>query len=240
MKLKKNAIKFAACGLALLLILGATACSKSESETTTTTKKTETTTKAKETTTKAETTTAATDTTAATEATTETTTAAQSDNSADCVGITNTLISQWNTLGTVAAGFIDYDANTSWTSAEGITYYKVTDPSYQNFGDLSNLVYGTVSKALASSEFSNVTGEGSGTSNFVYLQSGDVENPGLYMIQSGRGFLTITPTSDITITNATNSSFDASFTYDNYGQQDTMNMHIIYEDGWKIDSVSYQ
>ncbi|MCQ2530540.1 MAG: hypothetical protein MJ086_04710 [Lachnospiraceae bacterium] len=152
---------------------------------------------------------------------------------------TKELITAINDLNALSSGAIDIDDDVIYTSPEGYVYNLVTDPQFQNFGDISKFLddYFTLDFAVENYPWLATPGQEEGIQQFLYIQEDSVPT-GLYMVQAGKGFTVFDPNADLTFEDVTEGSFTAVFDFDNFGMTDTARMDIVKDNGlWKIDNI---
>ncbi len=156
----------------------------------------------------------------------------------ECMSIAKERIEALNTMNAVESGFLDVDDSLAYTSPEGFTYHKVTDPKFQNFGDLNEFCLENFSKNFYKSTFPTIYDPSSETvPQFLYLQEDDLPT-GLYMIDGGKGYSYYDPEGYMTIRHNEEDFFQIDLDYDNFGETETLDVAFAYENGvWVIDET---
>ena len=156
----------------------------------------------------------------------------------DAKAIAKELIGAMNKMDILSSGAISVDSNTTY-SEDGVHVYSlVTDPEFQNFGDLSmflfkhctqdylnNTVYGTL--------INPPEGE---IPQYLYINGEDVPD-GLYMVQGGKGFPMYDENAEVTISNLSDSGFTFSFNYDGLFKAEIVVDVVKDGEDWKINNV---
>ena len=151
------------------------------------------------------------------------------------------LMEQVNVLKYVNGVSLDCDYDNVYYDEQGFTYTQVTDPDFQSIGDIWAYLFDTFTNIGALEVFPGLANMGQGESPAPYIivqQDEDVPD-GLYELQAGLGFSTYIITSDIEISDLTETSFTAAFEAEYYGQTSFVTLVVTAEDGtWKIDSIT--
>lgn len=202
--------------LVLVFTLALSACGKKDEE-----KKDETT--------KAEETTAA----------PETTEASGGEDMSEYVGIVTNLIERYNQLLYINGAGLQADDSVTYT--DGIHQYrKVTDPQFQNFGDMHNYLDDTFTIAAASYYFPSIYDPTiDDVPIYVYINDGSAPE-GLYEMMAGKGIYPyeLQEVTDVTLESDTILRATASAL--SFGQEGTINMSCVLEgDTWKITDWNY-
>ena len=123
------------------------------------------------------------------------------------------------------------ETDTIQTKKSGVTYERVTKTQFSSTADLKAYMTASLTQKMIDSRYAAILG----TDKPLYIDA----NGGLYGRQyaTSGGFTWIDP-EQVTISNATDSSFTASMQYDNFGAADTLTVQIVLDNGlWKIDSM---
>ena len=123
------------------------------------------------------------------------------------------------------------ETDTIQTTKTSVTYERVTKTQFSSTADLKAYMTASLTQKMIDSRYAAILG----TDQPLYIDA----NGGLYGKQyaTSGGFTWIDP-EQVTISNATDSSFTASMQYDNFGAADTLTVQIVLDNGlWKIDSM---
>ena len=137
-----------------------------------------------------------------------------------------------NYIDQIGSGNLPKDeTDTIQTTKSGVTYERVTKTQFSSTADLKAYMTASLTQKMIDSRYAAILG----TDKPLYIDA----NGGLYGRQyaTSGGFTWIDP-EQVTISNATDSSFTASMRYDNFGVADTLTVQIVLDNGlWKIDSM---
>ena len=143
-----------------------------------------------------------------------------------------TLFGALNYIDQIGSGNLPKDeTDTIQTTKSGVTYERVTKTQFSSTADLKAYMTASLTQKMIDSRYAAILG----TNKPLYIDA----NGGLYGRQyaTSGGFTWIDP-EQVTISNATDSSFTASMQYDNFGAADTLTVQIVLDNGlWKIDSM---
>lgn len=143
-----------------------------------------------------------------------------------------TLFGALNYIDQIGSGNLPKDeTDTIQTKKSGVTYERVTKTQFSSTADLKAYMTASLTQKMIDSRYAAILG----TDQPLYIDA----NGGLYGRQyaTSGGFTWIDP-EQVTISNATDSSFTASMQYDNFGAADTLTVQIVLDNGlWKIDSM---
>lgn len=143
-----------------------------------------------------------------------------------------TLFGALNYIDQIGSGNLPKDeTDTIQTTKSGVTYERVTKTQFSSTADLKAYMTASLTQKMIDSRYAAILG----TDKPLYIDA----NGGLYGRQyaTSGGFTWIDP-EQVTISNATDSSFTASMQYDNFGAADTLTVQIVLDNGlWKIDSM---
>lgn len=143
-----------------------------------------------------------------------------------------TLFGALNYIDQIGSGNLPNDeTDTIQTKKSGVTYERVTKTQFSSTADLKAYMTASLTQKMIDSRYAAILG----TDQPLYIDA----NGGLYGRQyaTSGGFTWIDP-EQVTISNATDSSFTASMQYDNFGAADTLTVQIVLDNGlWKIDSM---
>ncbi len=143
-----------------------------------------------------------------------------------------TLFGALNYIDQIGSGNLPKDeTDTIQTTKSGVTYERVTKTQFSSTADLKAYMTASLTQKMIDSRYAAILG----TDQPLYIDA----NGGLYGRQyaTSGGFTWIDP-EQVTISNATDSSFTASMQYDNFGAADTLTVQIVLDNGlWKIDSM---
>ena len=143
-----------------------------------------------------------------------------------------TLFGALNYIDQIGSGNLPKDeTDTIQTKKSGVTYERVTKTQFSSTADLKAYMTASLTQKMIDSRYAAILG----TDKPLYIDA----NGGLYGRQyaTSGGFTWIDP-EQVTISNATDSSFTASMQYDNFGAADTLTVQIVLDNGlWKIDSM---
>lgn len=143
-----------------------------------------------------------------------------------------TLFGALNYIDQIGSGNLPKDeTDTIQTTKSGVTYERVTKTQFSSTADLNAYMTASLTQKMIDSRYAAILG----TNKPLYIDA----NGGLYGKQyaTSGGFTWIDP-EQVTISNATDSSFTASMQYDNFGAADTLTVQIVLDNGlWKIDSM---
>ena len=143
-----------------------------------------------------------------------------------------TLFGALNYIDQIGSGNLPKDeTDTIQTTKSGVTYERVTKTQFSSTADLKAYMTASLTQKMIDSRYAAILG----TDQPLYIDA----NGGLYGRQyaTSGGFTWIDP-EQVTIYNATDSSFTASMQYDNFGAADTLTVQIVLDNGlWKIDSM---
>ena len=143
-----------------------------------------------------------------------------------------TLFGALNYIDQIGSGNLPKDeTDTIQTTKSGVTYERVTKTQFSSTADLKAYLTASLTQKMIDSRYAAILG----TDKPLYIDA----NGGLYGRQyaTSGGFTWIDP-EQVTISNATDSSFTASMRYDNFGVADTLTVQIVLDNGlWKIDSM---
>lgn len=143
-----------------------------------------------------------------------------------------TLFGALNYIDQIGSGNLPKDeTDTIQTTKSGVTYERVTKTQFSSTADLNAYMTASLTQKMIDSRYAAILG----TDKPLYIDA----NGGLYGRQyaTSGGFTWIDP-EQVTISNATDSSFTASMRYDNFGVADTLTVQIVLDNGlWKIDSM---
>lgn len=174
---------------------------------------------------------AATETAETTSAETTTVPEAGADTS-EYAAMAKTLFGALNYIDQIGSGNLPKDeTDTIQTTKSGVTYERVTKTQFSSTADLKAYMTASLTQKMIDSRYAAILG----TDQPLYIDA----NGGLYGRQyaTSGGFTWIDP-EQVTISNATDSSFTASMQYDNFGAADTLTVQIVLDNGlWKIDSM---
>ena len=174
---------------------------------------------------------AATETAETTSAETTTVPEAGADTS-EYAAAAKTLFGALNYIDQIGSGNLPKDeTDTIQTTKSGVTYERVTKTQFSSTADLKAYMTASLTQKMIDSRYAAILG----TDKSLYIDA----NGGLYGRQyaTSGGFTWIDP-EQVTISNATDSSFTASMQYDNFGAADTLTVQIVLNNGlWKIDSM---
>ena len=143
-----------------------------------------------------------------------------------------TLFGALNYIDQIGSGNLPKDeTDTIQTTKSGVTYERVTKTQFSSTAGLKAYMTASLTQKMIDSRYAAILG----TDQPLYIDA----NGGLYGRQyaTSGGFTWIDP-EQVTISNATDSSFTASMQYDNFGAADTLTVQIVLDNGlWKIDSM---
>lgn len=143
-----------------------------------------------------------------------------------------TLFGALNYIDQIGSGNLPKDeTDTIQTTKSGVTYERVTKTQFSSTADLKAYMTASLTQKMIDSRYAAILG----TDQPLYIDA----NGGLYGRQyaTSGGFTWIDP-EQVTISNATDSSFTASMQYDNFGAAGTLTVQIVLDNGlWKIDSM---
>lgn len=143
-----------------------------------------------------------------------------------------TLFGALNYIDQIGSGNLPKDeTDTIQTKKSGVTYERVIKTQFSSTADLKAYMTASLTQKMIDSRYAAILG----TDQPLYIDA----NGGLYGRQyaTSGGFTWIDP-EQVTISNATDSSFTASMQYDNFGAADTLTVQIVLDNGlWKIDSM---
>ena len=143
-----------------------------------------------------------------------------------------TLFGALNYIDQIGSGNLPKDeTDTIQTTKSGVTYERVTKTQFSSTADLKAYMTASLTQKMIDSRYAAILG----TDQPLYIDA----NGGLYGRQyaTSGGFTWIDP-EQVTISNATDSSFTASMQYDNFGAADTLTVQSVLDNGlWKIDSM---
>lgn len=143
-----------------------------------------------------------------------------------------TLFGALNYIDQIGSGNLPKDeTDTIQTKKSGVTYERVTKTQFSSTADLKAYMTASLTQKMIDSRYAAILG----TDQPLYIDA----NGGLYGRQyaTSGGFTWIDP-EQVTISNATDSSFTASMQYDNFGAADMLTVQIVLDNGlWKIDSM---
>lgn len=143
-----------------------------------------------------------------------------------------TLFGALNYIDQIGSGNLPKDeTDTIQTTKSGVTYERVIKTQFSSTADLKAYMTASLTQKMIDSRYAAILG----TDQPLYIDA----NGGLYGRQyaTSGGFTWIDP-EQVTISNATDSSFTASMQYDNFGAADTLTVQIVLDNGlWKIDSM---
>ena len=144
------------------------------------------------------------------------------------------------TLQVVDACGLDVDQSVEYTDENGYKYNLVVSEEFKSIGDIVELLFDTFTAEAAVKYFPALAEkQEEGIPAYLYLQ--DVDQPGLYMLQGGKGFTPYEAKGEIVIKDADESSFTATTTIDDFGMEKEMTVTGILEDGkWKLASLEYE
>lgn len=146
--------------------------------------------------------------------------------------VAKTLFGALNYIDQIGSGNLPKDeTDTIQTTKSGVTYERVTKTQFSSTADLKAYMTASLTQKMIDSRYAAILG----TDKSLYIDA----NGGLYGRQyaTSGGFTWIDP-EQVTISNATDSSFTASMQYDNFGAADTLTVQIVLNNGlWKIDSM---
>lgn len=139
-----------------------------------------------------------------------------------------TLFGALNYIDQIGSGNLPKDeTDTIQTTKSGVTYERVTKTQFSSTADLKAYMTASLTQKMIDSRYAAILG----TDKPLYIDAN-----GRQYATSG-GFTWIDP-EQVTISNATDSSFTASMQYDNFGAADTLTVQIVLDNGlWKIDSM---
>ena len=217
--MKKALAMVAVFALALPLVLGA--CGKKDED------KSPTTTAKQETTTASETTTAD--------------NGGQAQDQAlwdELVGVVNNLMERVNQLNYIDSCALQTDPSISYTDENGFTYYLVTDPNFQNIGDIMIYLSDTFTIAGASYHYPYLFDMSSTTPPpYIFVQEDSLPK-GLYSLPAGKGSAVYKITSEIEFTDYTDDHFVATFDAQVIGATERIRLSVSKEDNmWKISAL---
>lgn len=173
------------------------------------------------------------DTAETTEPAAETTTVPEAGaDTSEYAAAAKTLFGALNYIDQIGSGNLPKDeTDTIQTKKSGVTYERVTKTQFSSTADLKAYMTASLTQKMIDSRYAAILG----TDQPLYIDA----NGGLYGRQyaTSGGFTWIDP-EQVTISNATDSSFTASMQYDNFGAADTLTVQIVLDNGlWKIDSM---
>lgn len=143
-----------------------------------------------------------------------------------------TLFGALNYIDQIGSGNLPKDeTDTIQTTKSGVTYERVTKTQFSSTADLKAYMTASLTQKMIDSRYAAILG----TDKSLYIDA----NGGLYGRQyATSGSFTWIDPEQVTISNATDSSFTASMQYDNFGAADTLTVQIVLNNGlWKIDSM---
>lgn len=157
----------------------------------------------------------------------------------DAKAIAKELIGAMNKMDILSSGAISVDNDITY-SEDGVHVYSlVTDPEFQNFGDLSMffLKYCT-QDYLNNTVYGELINPSEGEiPQYLYINGEDVPD-GLYMVQGGKGFPNYDENSKVTISNLSDSGFTFSFNYDGLFKAEIVVDVVKDGEDWKIANVT--
>lgn len=151
-----------------------------------------------------------------------------------------TLLDRAATLQTIDACGLGIDTSVEYTDESGHVYNLVTAEEFQSIGDIWEYLFDTFTAEAAEQYFPWLVNMGEAdVPTYLYLQ--DVEHPGLYELQGGKGFTSYSPQGDIEIVESDETSFTAVTTIDDFGMEKELTVKGVLEDGtWKLSSLEYE
>lgn len=163
----------------------------------------------------------------------ETTTAPETGaDTSEYAATAKTLFGALNYIDQIGSGNLPKDeTDTIQTTKSGVTYERVTKTQFSSTADLKAYMTASLTQKMIDSRYAAILG----TDQPLYIDA----NGGLYGKQyATSGGFTWIDSEQVTISNATDSSFTASMQYDNFGAADTLTVQIVLDNGlWKIDSM---
>ncbi|MBR5930442.1 MAG: hypothetical protein IKZ95_00280 [Lachnospiraceae bacterium] len=154
---------------------------------------------------------------------------------AECVQITMTLLDKLQYVTKVGAGAIQVDRDVIYTSPEGYRYFQILEPEIQNFQDIYTLLYDNFTIGCIDNRWKFLYDPEGQTPFIILVQEEDLPT-GLYLLDAGTGYMTYTPTGNITIEHLDEYHFIATVPFEHFGETLHLKMNIIQEDGtWKIN-----
>lgn len=169
----------------------------------------------------------------------ETTTSSDVPSEAEMTSISRELIEACNTIKQLSSCAIEKDTDTTYTNPEGYVYDLVTDPRFQNFGDINDFVNNNFTLSYASEKYPWLAtpGQYEGVQHLLYINDGSAPE-GLYIINGGKGFSEFDPNAELTFSDVTPTSFTVSLEYNNFGVPARANIYLVKDNYlWKVNGI---
>ncbi|MGN0598636.1 MAG: hypothetical protein ACI4JK_01975 [Oscillospiraceae bacterium] len=134
----------------------------------------------------------------------------------------------------IGGGNIPKDEETT-VEIDGRQYQRV-QAQFGNTLDLDSFLHENLTENLIQSRYSGILG---GDEPYYIDVDGQLYG---YVTAKGCGYIWIMENEEpvVEITESADEHYTAAAKFDNYGGEDEMELHIVFEDGlWKIDSISY-
>lgn len=147
------------------------------------------------------------------------------------------LLTRYNRLLYVDGCGLDADDSVLYYNGD-VSYRKVVDQSFQNFGHIYNYLVDTMTVAAAGYYFPRLVDMSIDTyPPYVYVSDGSAPE-GLYELQAGRGIYPYEFQYFNSVTVESDTMFTASMQVLYFGEPITLQMGCVREDGmWKISSI---
>lgn len=146
------------------------------------------------------------------------------------------LIKALNIANTISASKLAHDENDTYTDeTTGATYYRVTDPDFQNYGDLFKFFERYFTKDYTDVKYGQTLNPAEG-SPAQYI----VANDGLYMMVGGKGVPTYKEDAPLTFSHIIDDAFSFEFEY----QADSVNTKtavvdaVLDGENWKVGNLT--